>query len=98
MFVLTLWGCAQVDLLEVPASLGDRVRVFWAPYAPGHGQHHRSPEDDKAAVLLGSCRVQLAHLVVVANKSAQAIWELKTEAVEASVGQVCIESSWLPVA
>jgi hypothetical protein len=97
--------CLQVEVMEVEASLKDRMRAYWSPDADGKD----AVEDEEAstcdATFVGAVRVPLAKLVASANKPYQAVWQLVNHGVlvggvraedSPAVGQVTLETSWLP--
>lgn len=89
----------QVRVLEVEATLSDRLRTYWTQVEQVEGQEN--PDSDSAvrgATLLGSSSVPLAKLLAKANKPSQAIWQIFAERAGArvAVGNLALESAWLP--
>ena len=96
--------CLQVEVMEVEASLRDRMRAYWVPDADVAGL----PEDEDVAMRdpastasLGCVRVPLSKLVRTPNKPYQAVWQLGSPARDHAedvrpVGNVTLETSWLP--
>lgn len=96
--------CLQVEVMEVEASLRDRMRAYWVPDADMTGL----PEDEDAPIpdpastaSLGSVRVPLDKLVRTPNKPYQAVWQLGSPVRDhpgevRPVGSVTLETSWLP--
>jgi hypothetical protein len=94
------WKLAvQVRVLEVEATLSDRLRTYWTQVGQVDGQDHPNSDSAvRAATLLGSSSVPLAKLLAKANKPGQAIWQIFAERAgeRVAVGNVALETAWLP--
>jgi hypothetical protein len=98
--------CLQVEIMEVAASLRDRMRAYWTPDSDVTvmtDDEDPLMRDSTAALSLGSARVPLSKLVRTPNKPYQAVWQLVKPADGCdcpervkSVGNVTLETSWLP--
>lgn len=94
--------CLQVEVMEVEASLRDRMRAYWIPDADVTDMPEDEDTPDAASIAsLGTLRVPLAKLVKTPNKPYQAVWQLVSHSRDRpqdvrSVGSVTLETSWLP--
>lgn len=101
----------QVELVEVAATLKDRMRAYWAPdLEHAHSAENEHGEDSsREAVLMAVARIPLSTLLARPNEPCQAIWQLfarprepasmlSNEREPEAVGTVTLEVSWLPAA
>jgi hypothetical protein len=103
---MTNWApLAQIELVEVAASLKDRMRAYWAPdLEQTRASEQRSGGDaPREATLMGATRIPLSKLLAAPNRPCQAIWQLLSPAAivnrepePKAVGTVTLEVAWLP--
>jgi hypothetical protein len=97
----------QVEVLEVEATLSDRLRTYWKGSREdtdtGGASTLGGPDSvTRGAVIKGTARIPLEKLLVTPNKPRQAIWQLHAEGTAEggrgmlSVGHTALETVWLP--
>ena len=93
----------QLEVLEVEASLSDRLRTYWAPALDADvSDHVHQDATTRGALLKGSGKIPLEKLLVTPNKPRQALWQLHAEGAADGgrqtvlVGNISLETTWLP--